>query len=65
MPRHWFDESKKPGFPKTEMQIIIDQTLGKIESVIGEVTLRLPGDFPDDISRPIFNGLASAANRFR
>ncbi len=34
MPRHWFNESRRVGFPETEMQSIIDDTLSKIEDVI-------------------------------
>ena len=64
MPRHWFEESKKVNFPETEMQAIIDQTIGKIKSVINQVTSRLPEGFPEDISEPIFDGLTNAANRF-
>lgn len=64
MPRHWFDESKKDDFSETEMQAIIEQTLGKIKSVINTVTLRLPEGFPEDISGPIFDGLGNAASRF-
>lgn len=64
MPRHWFDESKKDDFSETEMQAIIEQTLGKIKSVINAVTLRLPEGFPEDISGPIFDGLGNAASRF-
>ena len=43
-----FDESKKADFPESEMQAIIDQTLGKVESVINKVTLRLPEGFPEE-----------------
>ncbi len=64
VPRHWFDESKKVNFPENEMQTIIDQTLGKIESVINKVTSQLPEGFPEDISGPIFDGLTNAAKRF-
>ena len=64
MPRHWFDESKNVDFPESEMQAIIDQTLGKIKSVISELTLRLPEGFPEEISGPIFDGISNAAKRF-
>jgi serine/threonine-protein kinase HipA len=64
MPRHWFNESKKINFPASEMQAIIDQTLGKIEAVISDVCSKLPDEFPDDIASPIFEGMRKAANRF-
>ncbi len=64
MPRHWFDESKRVDFPETEMQTIIDQTLNNIDSVIVDVTSRLPADFPNEISNPIFDGIRKAARKF-
>jgi serine/threonine-protein kinase HipA len=64
MPRHWFDESKKVDFPETEMQAIIDQTLSNIDSIIANVTSRLPTDFPDDITNPIFDGVRRVTSKF-
>ena len=64
MPRHWFNESKKVDFPASEMQTIIDNTLGSIDAVIEDVTSRLPADFPDDIANPIFEGIRKAAGKF-
>ncbi len=64
MPRHWFNESKKVDFPASEMQAIIDNTLGSIDTVIEEVTSRLPAGFPDDIAKPIFAGIIKAAAKF-
>lgn len=64
MPRHWFDESKKVDFPETEMQAIIDQTIGSIDTVIADVSSRLPDSFPDDIANPIFEGLKKATRKF-
>ena len=63
MPRHWFDESKKTDFPESEMNTIIEQTLGKIDPVITDVTSRLPGDFPEGIAAPVFDGIRKAGDR--
>lgn len=63
MPRHWLDESKKVDFPETEMQAIIDQTLGNIDSIIANVTSRLPTDFPDEITNPIFDGIRRVTSK--
>lgn len=64
MPRHWFNESKKVDFPESEMQAIIEQTIGSIDSVITDVVSRLPADFPDDIANPIFDGIRKTAGKF-
>ena len=64
MLRHWFDESNKVDFPESEMQAIIDQTLGNIGSILDDVRSRLPTDFPSDITNPIFDGISKAARKF-
>ena len=63
MPRHWFSEAKKVDFPKAEMQAIINQTVSNIESVIKNVSARLPDKFPDEIASPIFNGIRKVTNK--
>lgn len=63
MPRHWFDESKQVDFPESGMQAIIDQTLSTIDTVIDDVSSRLPADFPGDIAEPIFKGIKKAAKK--
>jgi serine/threonine-protein kinase HipA len=65
MLRHWFNEAKRVGFPATEMQAIIDDTPGKIEPVIAAISARLPADFPEDISRPIFDGIHRVAGKIK
>jgi len=57
MLRHWFAEAKKIGFPETEMQSIINQTINNVDSVIDNVSARLPDNFPSEIVEPIFNGM--------
>ena len=63
MPRHWFDESRKVDFPASEMQAIIDKVLASLDSVIDDVTSRLPAGFPEDIAKPIFDGMKKAARK--
>jgi serine/threonine-protein kinase HipA len=65
MPRHWFDEAKKLGFPHADMQSLVTDTLNSMESVITEVTSRLPNGFPEDIYQPIVNGMRKAARKLR
>ncbi len=64
MPRHWFAQSKIVGFPKYEMQKIIDDTLGSIEKVIENICIKLPNNFPNDISTAIFNGIKKVSEKF-
>ena len=64
MPRHWFDESKRIDFPKTEMEAIIENTKSRFDTVLTNVTEKLPGDFPEHISTPVFDGMKKIAGRF-
>lgn len=64
MSRHWFEESRRVDFPATEMQAIIDQTIGAMDDVITGISTRLPADFPADISTPIFEEIRKAARKF-
>lgn len=63
MPRHWLDESKRVHFPESEMMDIMEETSKKIDAVIEQVTAKLPEDFPDDISGPIFDGMKNTADK--
>lgn len=65
LPRHWFDEAKNVHFPESEMQAIIDDTLGSIDQVIDKVSSCLPDDFPQHIAGPIFDGIRSAGKKFK
>ena len=64
MPRHWFAQAKKMDFPESEMQAIIDHTLGNLDTIIAETASKLPENFPDDIANPIFDGMKKAAGKF-
>jgi serine/threonine-protein kinase HipA len=64
MPRHWFDEAKQVDFPATEMQSIIDKALGNLEPVIDQVQSSLPEGFPEEISKPVFQGMIKARQKF-
>lgn len=64
MSRHWFDEAKRVNFPESSMQAIIDSVVQKIEDVIEEVTLKLPDDFPGNISDAVFTGMRQAGRRY-
>ena len=63
MPRHWLDESKRAHFPDSEMIAIMEDTTNKLDAVIEKVTSKLPQDFPDDISGPIFKGMKNTSDK--
>ena len=64
MPRHWFDEAKKVGFPDAEMQFIINETVNHIGSVIETVSSRLPPEIPERVVDAIFSSMKTAINKF-
>jgi serine/threonine-protein kinase HipA len=64
IPRHWFDESKRIDFPKTEMEAIIENTKSRFDTVLTNVTEKLPSNFPEHISTPVFDGMKKIAGRF-
>ena len=65
MPRHWLDEAKKAHFPESEMMSLMRDIADGTDSVIEHVTSKLPGHFPEDISKPIFNGMKNAAEKIQ
>ncbi|MEJ2524392.1 MAG: type II toxin-antitoxin system HipA family toxin [Desulfuromonadales bacterium] len=52
-------------YPEESMAQIIQQILGDMDQVIEEVGSKLPKDFPDDISAPIFDGMKRARDRMK
>lgn len=63
LPRHWLAEAKRNDFPGTGMQDIMNEVLNRLDSVIDTVGSSLPEGFPEDIARPIFEGMRKAAAR--
>lgn len=64
IPRHWFNQSKKVGFPETSMKDIIDESISNINNVINNVSSIIPKRFPEDIYTPIFEGMMQATKKF-
>jgi len=63
IPRHWLDESKRVHFPRSEMISLMKEITEKTASVINQVTSKLPSDFPDNISGPVFEGIKNASEK--
>lgn len=53
-PRHWLDEAKKVDFPDTQMQSVVDDMIGHVDTAIETISKRLPKGFPGAIADPIF-----------
>lgn len=53
-PRHFISTAKAVGFPETEMREILHNFADKTPKVIEDLRKRLPADFPETTSRPIF-----------
>ena len=65
MPRHWLSQSRQVNFPKSVMREIIEDSIGRLEQVITQVSSRLPQDFPTDIAGPVFDYTEKAAKRLK
>ena len=63
MRRHWFAESKKASFPKTEMEIIMHEIDADIDKVIDRVSARLPSNYPEEMATQVFDGMKHAMRR--
>lgn len=57
--RHWYSTAQECQFPKESMQLIIEETFDKIESVINDASNFLPKGFPEYIANSIFEGIRS------
>src|SRR5579872_5608074 len=55
--RHFIDTAKAINYSPERAETILDEMLQKIESVIEQVSAKLPKKFPNDISQPIFDGM--------
>lgn len=65
MPRHWDNEAKRASFPEIEMEAIIDNVIGQLDTIVSKVATGLPEDFPKHIATPIFEGMRKHAERFK
>lgn len=62
--RHFLETAKAVNYSLERAEMILDEMLGKIDKVISEVGEKIPRDFPNEISHPIFAGLGLAKQRF-
>ncbi|MCW8407877.1 type II toxin-antitoxin system HipA family toxin [Legionella sp. PATHC035] len=61
--RHFLDTSKDANYSSDRAEMILNDMLEKTDSVIQEVSKKLPAEFPNHISEPIFEGLHKAKQK--
>ena len=64
MPRHWFSQSDKVQFPKSQVQQIIEEAADKLDSVIDSVSANLSPDFPEAIADAVFTDMKHCMENF-
>lgn len=55
--RHFLSMAKAANYSVEKAEQILDEMLQKIDLVIEQVSAKLPANFPDRISKPIFDGM--------
>ncbi len=63
--RHWLATAKRCNFPEAEMIEIIARVIEGMDQVIKRVESNLPKGFPDDVARPILDGMRDAGVRIK
>ena len=63
--RHWLATAKRCNFPEGEMIEIIARVVVEMDQVISRVESSLPEGFPDDVARPILDGMHNAGDRIK
>lgn len=64
MPRHWFSQSEKVQFPKSQMQRIIEEAADRLDSVIDGASANIPPDFPAAIADAMFTDMKRCMESF-
>jgi serine/threonine-protein kinase HipA len=63
--RYFLDTAKDANYSVERAEQILDEMLKKVETVITQVSNKLPDKFPEKISQPIFEGMALAKSKLR
>ncbi len=63
--RHFLDTAKAINYSVEIAERILDEMLEQTDSVINQVAVQLPKDFPSDISEPVFDGLRLARKKLQ
>jgi serine/threonine-protein kinase HipA len=63
--RYFMETAKAVEYSVERAEEILDEMLGKVDSVIQNVTTTLPKGFPINISQPIFEGMLTVKNNLK
>ena len=63
LPRHWISTARKVGFDDKEMLGIVIECFNNVDTVITEVSKKLPRRFPKVVSESIFDGIKQLRDR--
>lgn len=55
--RHFLETANRTNYSPERAEMILDEMLSKVESVIEKVSAKLPKEFPTNISQSIFDGM--------
>ncbi len=61
--RHFLDTAKVANYSVQKAEKILDEMLEKVDTVIQQVSDRLPNKFPSKIYKPVFDGMLLAKHR--
>ena len=64
-PRHFITTARSAGFSQQRTKELMAEIAENTGKVIEQVATGLPGDFPDTVSRPVFDGMCSQSARLR
>ncbi|WP_157606861.1 hypothetical protein [Sedimenticola selenatireducens] len=62
-PRHFSITARRVGFNEKTAQQLFVEMMDSVDEVIGRVSGLIPGDFPDHIVGPVFDGMRSVRDR--
>ncbi|MDF1764508.1 MAG: type II toxin-antitoxin system HipA family toxin [Oleibacter sp.] len=63
--RHFISTATLANFDRQLAESLLDDMLGKVDTIISHVTALLPTKFPQSISAPIFKGMHTAKNKLK
>lgn len=61
--RYFLETAKSSNYSVQNAEIILDEMLANVETVIEKVCKKLPKNFPNTVSKPIFDGMLAAKKK--
>ncbi|MES9857358.1 MAG: type II toxin-antitoxin system HipA family toxin [Sedimenticola sp.] len=63
-PRHFISTAKQADFNVKTAQVLLAEMMDSVDDAIDQVSVQLPGGFPDRIASPIFDGMQKVRDRY-